>query len=154
MKLSAVKTNTPRIRFSVPGPPVGKQRPRVVNGRAHTPKKTEQYEKHVGNLATKAILETRARWVNVKHPRCCDDPQHWPTKKLVYCDVWIYCAHSWPKRPDASNVLKAIEDGCQGILWLDPNGEAGDSNVLGRCMALVEKSIEPRVDVLAHLVEI
>jgi len=82
--------------------------------RHHTPKKTRDYEKHVRSCAEAAILIERAKG--------------WPTGKQVYCDLEIY--HKNARKPDASNVVKAVEDALTGLLWKD------DRNVLGRPMVV------------------
>lgn len=48
------------MKFPVPGKPVPKARPRVVNGRAFTPQRTKNYEKLVA-LHAKAAM-ARERW--------------------------------------------------------------------------------------------
>ena len=142
------------LRFVVPGPPVGKERARSADAisviidaldrewtgevapikqlivwlranrkrllRHRTPKKTRDYEKHVRSCAEAELLITRA--------------EGWPTNKQLYCDLEIY--HKNAIRPDASNVVKAIEDALTGLLWKD------DRNVLGRPMVVRWPALE------------
>lgn len=83
--------------FVVPGRPVGKERPRVVNGRTFTPERTLEYEARVRF----ACLEHRVR----------------PLKGDVALTVRFYTVGK--RAPDADNLLKSLMDGLEsrGSKW-------------------------------------
>lgn len=84
--------------FTVPGRPRGKERPRMGrNGRFYTPKTTREYEELVACFARMAYKEK-------------------PTKHPVRLDLIIRSSKS---RADISNILKSIEDGMNGIVYID-----------------------------------
>lgn len=110
------------ITFTVPGAPQGKGRPRVgkIGGQARmfTPAKTVAYEGLIAHAAQQAMAGRPM----------LDEP--------VECRVLIVAPvpASWSKRkqsaalagavlpttkPDADNVVKAVFDGLNGVLWRD-----------------------------------
>ncbi len=115
------------IRFFVPGLPTGKGRPiakvrRLGNGKStvmmQTPAKTVNYEGKIA-LAAEAAMAGRAPMIG---------------PMIVCIDLHFPVAPSWSKRrraaaladvetptkrPDSDNVLKAICDGINGIVWAD-----------------------------------
>ena len=110
------------IRFSVPGVPVAKGRPRAttINGkvRMYTPAKTQSYESFVATLARQRMgaispLEG-AISVNVY--------AYWPTP-ASWSNTRLLAHYARPeyvvKRPDGDNVLKNILDSMNGIVYRD-----------------------------------
>lgn len=110
------------VSFVVPGEAVGKGRPRVstIGGHARmfTPKKTANYESLIA-MAAQAAMQGRDLIVG---------------PVLVEMKIFVSVAASWSKKktaealqglvmptkkPDADNVLKAICDGINGIVFKD-----------------------------------
>jgi len=86
------------VAFTVPGRPRGKERPRMGrNGKFYTPRTTREYEETVAWFAKTAYKEE-------------------PTKDPVRLDLTIRSSKS---RADISNILKSIEDGMNGIIYVD-----------------------------------
>ena len=84
--------------FTVPGRPRGKERPRVGrNGKFYTPRTTREYEETVAWFAKAAYKGE-------------------PTKDPVRLDMTIRSSKS---KADTSNILKSIEDGMNGIVYVD-----------------------------------
>ena len=110
------------ITFTVPGAPQGKGRPRVgkIAGQARmfTPAKTVAYE---GLIAHAAQTAMSGRPLLDGPVACavhidCAVPASWSRKKQRQA----LAAEILPTtKPDADNVVKAIFDGCNGVLWRD-----------------------------------
>lgn len=113
---------TTKIAFIVPGAPVGKGRPRAttINGmaRLYTPKKTANYEGLIAlaaqtALAGRPMLDGPVALRLVLH---CQVPASWSGKKQRQA---LAGEHMPTTKPDVDNVLKAVCDGCNGVLWRD-----------------------------------
>ena len=110
------------IAFTVPGEPQGKGRPRIGKVGAHarmfTPAKTVAYEglvAHAAQLAMRGapLLEDPVR---LELDVLCSVPASWSQKKQAQA---IRGELRPAKKPDADNVLKAICDGMNGVVWKD-----------------------------------
>lgn len=110
------------MRFTVPGDPVGKGRPRVVRRggavRTYTPEKTAtyenlvrlEYERQCGDVTlADAPVEMR---ITAYYAIAKSDSKKMRQAKL---DGQIRPM----KKPDLSNVIKSIEDGLNGIAYYD-----------------------------------
>jgi len=105
------------IQFMIPGIPVAKGRPRFTKtGIVYTPKKTKEAEAHI--MAHAAIRMKEARpllgpltlRVNFYMPI----PESYSKKKTELANNGkIFPA----KTPDASNLLKLVEDSLNGVCW-------------------------------------
>lgn len=131
------------LAFSVPGVPVGKKAPtRAVrpNGRGghyiatFTPKETADFEARV---FTAAMLARNDR----------GDSEPWDGPTLIDVTIRLPRPKGAPRRvllpatkPDSSNVLKSIEDGAQGVLWIN------DSRITDHTIR--KRFGDPGVDVL------
>ena len=135
------------IRIVVPGNPVGKGRPRAFQTRGarrtikmHTPEKTRAYEQAIA-LAGKLAMQGR-------------EPLGGPVAMRL--DIFMPIPASWSKakreaallssvmpisKPDASNVLKAVEDALNGIAYID------DSQIIDVWLRK-RYSDEPRIEVI------
>ncbi|MCD8398275.1 MAG: RusA family crossover junction endodeoxyribonuclease [Lachnospiraceae bacterium] len=127
------------VKFTVPGQPVGKARPRVTKaGHAYTPKKTVDYE----NL------------VRAEYHRQCGDYK-FPDDAMLDMRIMAFyrIPKSAPKRrksamergeirptvkPDSDNVIKGIADSGNGIFYRD------DTQIVD-CQIRKFYSYEPRV---------
>lgn len=141
------------IRFTVPGEPVGKGRHRSVTRKrrdasgkmttyvAHiTPEKTEEYELRVKSATRLAVAEYEAILGPV----------------MLELKIYVGIAASWPKKkrqmaldgdmyptkkPDSSNILKAIEDAMNEVAYGD-DAQITDHHIKRRF------SETPRVEII------
>lgn len=110
------------VQFLVPGEPVGKGRPRIgrVGGHARmfTPEKTANYEGLIALAGTEAmagrtLLEGA---VMVEMRIVLAIPQSMSKKRKAQA----IAGELFPtKKPDMDNVIKAIYDGLNGVVWKD-----------------------------------
>ncbi|KVC71432.1 endodeoxyribonuclease RusA [Burkholderia ubonensis] len=111
-----------RVVFVVPGKPVAKGRPRFARHGAHvrtfTPEATERYENLVKMAARAAMRDTQPYEgpvrliVNIGLPI----PASWSQKRQ---DAAAAGAIGATKKPDADNVVKALKDGMNGVVYAD-----------------------------------
>ncbi|WP_043614247.1 RusA family crossover junction endodeoxyribonuclease [Chromobacterium violaceum] len=115
--------NPTRITFTVPGTPVGKGRPKVSTrggkfARMYTPEKTASYEGLIA-LAAQAAMAGRAPLTgpaDVSIVMVLPIPTSWSKKKQAAA----LAGQVFPtKKPDADNVVKALFDGMNGVVWVD-----------------------------------
>jgi Holliday junction resolvase RusA-like endonuclease len=94
------------ISFFVPGRPVGKQRPRIVNQNgksiAYTPHETKVYEKNIMLIAANEMAKRRL----------------WPSEKPVFVDIEIFLNRG-KRRADIDNYIKSIFDGMNAVVYKD-----------------------------------
>lgn len=147
------KSSPDEIRFTVPGEPVGKGRARsatrkrrdssgkLVSYIAHiTPEKTEEYELKV-KLAAKEAMNGYAAIsgpVMLELKIYVGIAASWPKKKR---ELAISGAMYPTKKPDSSNILKAIEDAMNEVSYAD-DAQITDHHIKRRF------SETPRVDVI------
>ncbi len=131
------------LKFQIPGDPVAKGRARatVRNGRVehYTPAKTSAYETVVGLFARKAMRgrEVYTGALALKVVFRLEVPASYSNKRRAACLDQI----EFPaKKPDLDNLVKAVKDGCNGILWRD------DSQVVA-LMAVKVYAVNAGVDV-------
>ncbi len=110
------------VEFVVPGAPVGKGRPRIGriggNARMFTPEKTKNYESliaHAGQIAM-AGRELIQHPVMVELQILLPIPQ----SKSKKWKAQAVAGQVFPTtKPDMDNVIKAIYDGLNGVVWRD-----------------------------------
>ena len=108
--------------FMVPGPPKGKGRPRFsrASGRAYTPADTASYENLVKVLASEAMDGVHPSTHMLHLHVACYTPMPKATSKKVLA-AFAAREYEWPdpKRPDLDNVIKAVTDGMNGVVYRD-----------------------------------
>ena len=131
------------VTFKVDANPVGKQRARYVKRRnfvqTYTPEKTRTYETLIKDSAIEAMgasepLETPVSlylYIRVPIPKSC-------TKKRL--EAIANGLEKPTKKPDASNILKSVEDGMNGVVYHD------DSQIINIHVSKVYSSL-PGVDI-------
>ena len=110
------------IAFTIPGAPQGKGRPKVVKiagfTRMATPQKTVAYEGLIAHAAQEAMagrpMFTAAVVANVFIDAAV--PASWSAKKQRMALAGEVLPTT---KPDADNVVKAVFDGLNGVLWRD-----------------------------------
>jgi Holliday junction resolvase RusA-like endonuclease len=110
------------INFHIPGQPVGKGRPRIGKVGAHarmfTPSKTVSYESTVALFAAQAMAGRPLLTgpVNLQMRVDFAIPASWSMKKQRAAEAGLIL----PKvKPDADNVIKAVCDAINGVVWVD-----------------------------------
>lgn len=111
------------LTFTIPGKPIGKGRAKATHipglgVRMYTPKKTANYE---GLIAHTAQIAMRGLPL-IDGPVCldllirCEVPVSWSQKK----QRMALAGEIFPAtKPDADNIIKAVCDGCNGVVWRD-----------------------------------
>ena len=134
---------TMMITFKVDANPVGKQRARYAKRgnhvMAYTPDKTRNYETLIKAAAIEAMgasepLETPINlYLYIRAPI----PKSLSKKRLEAC---LNGLEKPIKKPDASNVLKSVEDAMNGVVYKD------DSQIINIHVTKVYSSL-PGVDI-------
>jgi len=109
------------LQFVIPGPPVGKGRPRFSTAggkpRSYTPAVTREYEALIAARAAEAMagrdpLKTPLR---VMIEATMSIPLSWSkAKRQAALDGDVY-----PSRPDVDNIAKTVLDGMNGVVYED-----------------------------------
>ncbi len=144
-----VPTPVRQVRFTVAGIPVPKGRPRAISTpagiRMHTPKKTATYERKVRGSAIVAMNGSKpfARPVSLEVEIIVPIPASWSKKRQTLARIGVICA---TKKPDADNVLKAVKDAMNGVVYSD------DAQVVEINLSKVYGE-HPRVEVIASEID-
>lgn len=110
------------VRFFVPGKPQGKGRPRAVARgkfvRMYTPEKTASYESTVALAASEAMGDRPPMEgpLAVVMRIALPVPASWSNRKKAHA---IDCIVLPITKPDADNVIKAVFDAINGVVWRD-----------------------------------
>lgn len=127
-----------KVKFTVPGKPMGKQRPRVVKNGAYTPEKTVSYENLVkliyNQLPGPKMFEGEVTTIIDAY---FEIPKKTSNKRR---NMMLFDMIRPTKKPDCDNITKIILDSLNTIAYKD------DSQVV---TAIVNKyySCNPRVEV-------
>ena len=148
------------VRFTVPGKPVAKQRPKFSRAgafvRTYTPEKTVNYESLVRLAASDAMNGARPMEgpvlltvaINLQIPVSASKKQ----QALMAANVVMPT-----KKPDADNVLKAVKDAINGVVWRD-DAQVVDITVSKRysaspCVQVVVEALEPQAEIGTSFLE-
>ena len=111
------------VKFTVPGEPFGKQRPRVVSrgniSKAYTPKETVQYENLVKicyRQAAKGYMFPNEAMLDVRIIAYYSIPKSVSKKKR---NEMLSRKIRPTKRPDLDNIAKCVCDSINGIAYKD-----------------------------------
>lgn len=116
------------IHFTVPGQPIAKGRPRISTrggfARAYTPVKTVAYEGLVAMAGQEAMAGAAPFEgpVAIEVTAVFQIPASWSKRRKAEAQ-W----HT--SRPDQDNIVKAIGDGLNGVVWRD-DSQIASSRVL------------------------
>lgn len=116
------------VRFTVPGQPVAKGRPRISTrggfARAYTPAKTVAYEGLVALAGQTAMCGAPpyAGAVSLEITAVFPIPESWSKRRKAD-------AHWHTSKPDQDNIAKAVGDGLNGVVWKD-DSQIASSKVL------------------------
>lgn len=110
------------VQFVVPGQPVAKGRPKATKkGKLitlYTPEKTANYENLVAYAANVAMAGKSLMLgpIYLELDIRLQIPASWSPKKRQSATQGLIAA---TKKPDFSNILKAVEDGMNGVVYHD-----------------------------------
>lgn len=106
-----------KIEIIIPGPPRGKGRPKFTKtGHAYTPEKTAAYE----NLVRLAYQQAMGDMEPFTGPVKLTVKAYMPIPASVSKKRGVEMrGQPHPKKPDTTNVVKAIEDGLNGVAYKD-----------------------------------
>lgn len=133
-----------RVKFTVPGEPVAKGRPRfnTRTGRAYTPEKTLDYENKIRRIYRKEVNHYFEGCVKLTVKAYFSIPKSDSKKKKM---MKLSGELRPSKKPDIDNIIKCI-DGLNGVAFKD------DSYVV-EVQASKHYSDEPRVEFIIEDLE-
>ena len=109
------------LQFTIPGPPVGKGRPRFSRKggkpRSYTPAVTREYEALIAARAAEAMAgrEPLKTPLRVMIEATMSVPLSWSkTRRQAALDGDVY-----PSRPDVDNIAKTVLDGMNKVVYED-----------------------------------
>lgn len=108
------------VQFVIDGNPVPKSRPKFTkSGHTYTPKKTKDYERLVGQSAWVSMAKNKIQMskspVHLEMIAYMPIPKSWSRRKKFQA----LAGALRPNRPDIDNLLKAVLDGCNKIIYND-----------------------------------
>lgn len=121
--------------------PVGKQRPRLCNGRVYTPEKTKNAERDIVLLVSNYMrshgIQITNKPVSVELVFYFQDPKN----KNEFFQLW----RLYDKKPDLDNMAKTVLDALNNLLYYD------DAQV---CKLTCEKFYSPKQGIYLKVLEI
>ena len=113
-----------KLMFEIPGSPIGQGRPKfsTINGhaKAYDPEKSRNYKAYVRMLATQAMKENDFEMINgpcaIKIWAYFDVPK---SKSKKFKEAALASKERPTKKPDADNIVKAILDALNGLMYKD-----------------------------------
>lgn len=129
------------IKFTIPGTPVGKARPRVTRYGAYTPEKTVNYE----TLVKEMFAIKYPKHEMLEGPLKMEIRAFFPIPKSTSKKKAALMATGEirpTKKPDTSNILKIIEDALNKIAYND------DSQIVSSCIDKYYIEDAPYVEVV------
>ena len=113
-----------KLKFEVPGSPIGQGRPKfsTINGhaKAYDPEKSRNYKAYVKLLATQAMREQG--FTMIDGPCCLDILAFFEvpkSKSKKFREAALADQERPTKKPDADNIIKAIQDALNGLVYKD-----------------------------------
>lgn len=106
------------MRFTIPGKPQAKERPRTVNGHTYTPKRTQDYEtlvriSKIGDVRARGRFDEGPLEVSIVWAR--QITASWSKKRKAEALAQVYAVD----RMDLDNVAKSVLDALNGIAYND-----------------------------------
>ena len=113
-----------KLMFEIPGSPIGQGRPKfsTINGhaKAYDPEKSRNYKAYVRMLATQAMRENDFEMITgscaIKIWAYFDIPK---SKSKKFKEAALEGKEKPTKKPDADNIVKAILDALNGLMYKD-----------------------------------
>lgn len=106
------------IKFTIPGKPQGKGRPRVTRNGTYTPQKTKDYERLVQHSFMAAKCHSLVGELKASIMCYYPIPKNTNKKRLAMMQSKIILP---TVKPDLDNVAKAVLDALNGFAYKDDN---------------------------------
>ena len=112
------------LSFEIPGTPVGQGRPRftTINGhaKAYDPEKSQNYKAYVRMIATQAMKDTGFEMIDGPCAVIINAFFEVPkSKSKRFREAALLDQERPTKKPDADNIVKAIQDALNGLTYKD-----------------------------------
>lgn len=140
-----------KLKFEIPGSPIGQGRPKfsTINGHAvaYDPEKSRNYKAYVKLLATQAMKDNG--FTMIDGPCCLDILACFEvpkSKSKKFRQAALEGRERPIKKPDLSNIVKGIEDALNGLAYKD------DSSIVFLSVAKCYSEV-PRVEVILREIE-
>ena len=112
------------LSFEIPGSPIGQGRPKfsTINGhaKAYDPEKSRNYKAYVRMLATQAMKDSGFTMIEGPCVLRIDAYFEVPkSKSKKFREAALASKERPTKKPDADNIVKAILDALNGLMYKD-----------------------------------